>query len=158
MEIRIREALKEDMPDVLRLIQELAEFENEPEEVEVTISELEKAGFGEKPQFHCFLAEVEDEIVGMALTYLRFSTWKGKVVHLEDLIVRESKRGMGVGSALYRRVMEYADDLGVKRVNWEVLDWNEPAIKFYEKTGANLMHSWRPVHMREEALKNYLKE
>ncbi len=157
MEIHIREAQKEDMPQVLELIQELAEFEKEPQEVEVTVAELEAAGFGEHPQFHCFLAEVDGTIVGMALTYLRFSTWKGKVVHLEDLIVRESMRGRGIGSALYRRVLEYAQELGVKRVNWEVLDWNTPAIEFYEKSGATLMHDWRPVHMRGEALDKFLK-
>lgn len=157
MEIHIREAEKKDMPKVLELIQELAEFEKEPQEVEVTVEELESAGFGEKPQFHCFLAETDGEVVGMALTYLRFSTWKGKVVHLEDLIVRESMRGKGIGSALYRRVLEYAKELGVKRVNWEVLDWNTPAIEFYEKSGATLMHDWRPVHMREEALIKFLE-
>lgn len=158
MKIDIRVAQKSDMPQVLRLIQELAEFEKEPDEVELTISDLEEAGFGPEPQFYCFLAEVDGKVVGMALTYLRFSTWKGKVVHLEDLIVRESMRGLGIGTALYKQVLKYAHELGVKRVNWEVLDWNTPAIRFYENSGATLMHSWRPVHMREDALKNYLKE
>lgn len=157
MELLIREARKEDMPAVLQLIKELADFEKEPHEVEVNVAELEEAGFGKQPQFHCFLAEINGEVVGMALTYLRFSTWKGKVVHLEDLIVKESLRNTGIGTALYRKVMEYAQALGVKRVNWEVLDWNKPAIQFYEKSGATIMESWRPVHMRKEALEKYLK-
>lgn len=158
MEVHIRDARKEDMAQVLTLIQELAVFEKEPDAVEVTVAELEEAGFGNTPQFYCFVAEVDGSIVGMALTYLRFSTWKGKVVHLEDLIVTESMRGKGVGTALYKKVLEYAHALGVKRVNWEVLDWNEAAIRFYEKSGATIMDDWRPVHMQEAALKKYVKQ
>lgn len=158
MEIKIRNAEKEDMPQVLELIRELAAFELEPDAVEVTVAELESAGFGENPQFTCFVAEVEGEIIGMALVYFRFSTWKGKTIHLEDLIVKEEMRNRGVGSKLYRRVMEFARQVGVKRVNWEVLDWNEGAIQFYERTGAHVMHDWRPVAMPLEALNKYLEE
>lgn len=164
--MRIREATKEDMPKVLELIQELAIFENEPEAVEITVEVLEKEGLGENSLFTCFVADASagDEqpdqsgIVGLALVYFRFSTWKGRMLHLEDLIVKESERGKGIGEALYRKVMKYAHESGFKRVAWDVLDWNEGAIKFYERSGAKLMTDWRVVHMNEEGLQNYIAE
>lgn len=158
MEITIRNAEKVDMPQVLELIKELAVFEKEPDAVEVSVAELESAGFGSNPQFVCFVAEADGEIVGMALVYFRFSTWKGRTIHLEDLIVKEKMRSKGVGSKLYRRVMEFAREQGVKRVNWEVLEWNEGAIQFYKRTGAQVMHDWRPVAIHIEALNKYLEE
>ena len=158
MKVSVRDARKEDMPKVLELIHDLAVFEKEPEAVEVTLKELEAAGFDGQADFKCFVGEVNKEIVGMALVYFRFSTWKGKIVHLEDLIVKEKMRGKGVGSALYKRVLEYASEQGVKRVNWEVLDWNEDAIKFYERSGAIIKHDWRPVEMNEIALNKFLKK
>ncbi len=157
MKTQIREAKREDMPNVLALIQELADFEKEPEAVEVTISDLEKYGFGSNPSFHCFVAEKGQEITGIALVYFRFSTWKGPVVHLEDLIVSEQHRGTGVGSALYKRVMEYAVTKGVKRVSWEVLDWNTPAIDFYEKSGAKVLRDWHVVQMDQKGLSTFLE-
>ncbi|KAA3625782.1 MAG: GNAT family N-acetyltransferase [Flavobacterium sp.] len=156
MEIIIRNAVREDMSSVLQLIKELAEFEKEPDAVEVTVEELVDAGFGKQKQFDCFVAEVGQKIVGMALVYFRFSTWKGKTVHLEDLIVTENMRGKGVGQTLYRRVLEYAMDQGVKRVNWVVLDWNKPAIEFYERSGATILSNWWQVEMEEPALKAYI--
>ncbi len=156
MEIVIRNAVREDMSSVLQLIKELAEFEKEPNAVEVTRKELEDAGFGDQKQFDCFVAEVEKKIVGMALVYFRFSTWKGRTVHLEDLIVTEKMRGKGVGQALYRRVLKFALDQGVKRVNWVVLDWNKPAIQFYERSGATILSNWWQVEMEEPALKAYI--
>jgi GNAT superfamily N-acetyltransferase len=157
MEIKIRNAEKGDMPQVLELIKELALFEREPNAVEVTVGDLESAGFGDNPQFTCFVAELAGEIIGMALVYFRFSTWKGRTIHLEDLIIKENMRSRGAGSKLYRRVMEFAREKGVKRVNWEVLDWNEGAIQFYERTGAHVMHDWRPVAMHLDALNKYLE-
>ncbi len=158
MEIKIRTAQPTDMKSVLQLIVELAVFEKEPDAVEVTVEELIDAGFGEEKQFECFVAEVEDEIVGMALVYFRFSTWKGRTLHLEDLVVRERMRGKGVGSVLYRKVMEYASEQKVKRVNWMVLDWNKVAIDFYEGTGANVLSNWWQVEMEEQALQEYLEQ
>lgn len=155
--MHIRLATKEDMPQVLELIKELAIFENEPEAVEITVDTLEKEGFGENPLFSCFVAIKDDIIVGAALVYFRFSTWKGKILHLEDLIVKESERGSGIGDALYRRVMEFAFESGFKRVSWDVLDWNLGAIRFYERSGAKLMKDWRVVHMDENGLKNYIE-
>jgi GNAT superfamily N-acetyltransferase len=154
--MKVREALKKDMPQVLELIKELAIFEKEPDAVEVTVQDLEREGFGENPLFTCFVAELDDEIVGAALVYFRFSTWKGRTLHLEDLIVKEAKRGNGIGEALYKKVMQFAFDRGLKRVAWDVLDWNTGAIRFYERSGANVLSTWRVVHMDEKSLKNYI--
>ncbi|CAM3345963.1 GNAT family N-acetyltransferase [Aequorivita lipolytica] len=166
--MKVRKATKEDMPQVLELIKELAIFENEPNAVEVTVTDLQNEGFGENPLFTCFVAELDasaslsdqnsDEIVGAALIYYRFSTWKGRTLHLEDLIVNETHRGKGIGEALYKQVMQFAYDRGLKRVAWDVLDWNKGAIKFYERSGANIMKDWRVVHMDEKGLKNYIKK
>ena len=156
MDVQIRKATKEDMSQVLELIQELATFENEPNAVEVTVDELEQAGFGAQPMFSCFVAVVNDEIVGMALVYFRFSTWKGRTVHLEDLIVRKEMRGKGVGKLLYTAVMEYGYENGVKRVEWIVLNWNSDAIKFYERSGAVFHKDWYLVEMNEMGIRNYL--
>lgn len=152
----IRNATVEDMPQVFKLIHELAIYEKEPEAVEVTIKDLEKDGFGEHPAFHCFVAEVNSKIEGIALIYNRYSTWKGKILHLEDLIVSQAMRGSGIGTALLDEVVKYAHSLGVKRINWEVLDWNESAIAFYEKKGANVMRDWDVVQLSEAGIKNYM--
>ena len=156
MDFYIRKAVKEDSPAILELIQELAEFEKEPEAVEVDTQLLEEEGFGENPLFTCFVAEVAGRIEGMALIYFRFSTWKGRTVHLEDLIVREKMRGTGLGSALYKKVISYAVELGVKRTEWVVLDWNTPAVEFYERSGAKVLRDWNTVQMDEQGMKNYL--
>lgn len=151
MEYTIREAKKEDMPEVLKLIKELAEHENHLEDVEVTIDDLETEGFIEK-NFKCFVADVENKIQGMALVYFRFSTWKGRTVHLEDLIVREAMRGTGLGGALYQEVVKYGHDNGVKRIEWVVSEGNKNAIEFYENTGAEIKESWMTVHMEESGI------
>ena len=156
MEYIIRDARPEDMGQVLELIQELANFEKEPDAVEVTTADLLRDGFGEQPLFHCFVAEVKGTLAGMALVYPRYSTWKGKTIHLEDLIVRESMRGTGLGSALFSRVIEYGSELGVKRIEWAVLDWNDGAIRFYERNGARVLRDWDTVQLDEEGIKTYL--
>ncbi|MEM1257825.1 MAG: GNAT family N-acetyltransferase [Bacteroidota bacterium] len=158
MEIQIRDAQKSDMPRVHGLIKELAVFENEPEAVKVTIADLEKDGFGENPLFHCFVAEVQSKIVGIALIYPRYSTWSGPVVHLEDLIVTGSMRGKGVGSKLLEEVVKYGKKQGVRRISWEVLDWNEPAIRFYENNGAKVLRDWDVVQLNEEGIKTFLNQ
>jgi len=156
MNYSIREAIKNDMPQVLHLIKALAEFEKEPDAVEVTIQDLQKDGFGNNPAFKCFVAQVNNNIEGIALIYNRYSTWKGKAIHLEDLIVNKDFRGYGIGTALLDEVIKYGHALGVKRINWEVLDWNEPAITFYEKKGANVMRDWDVVQLSEIGIKNYI--
>ncbi len=153
----IREALPKDMKDVLRLVKELATFEKEPHAVEVDTENLIKNGFGAQKSFHCFVAEYKNDIVGMALIYQRYSTWKGRVLHLEDLIVTEKMRGTGLGTALLNEVVKYGHMLGVKRISWEVLDWNEPAIKFYESKGARVMRDWDVVQLDENAIQQYLE-
>lgn len=158
MEYLIRNARKEDMGQVLKLVQELADFENEPKAVEVTQADLERDGFGKNKLFHCFVAEVADEIVGIALVYPRYSTWKGPVIHLEDLIVAEKMRGSGLGTALLDEVVKYGHGLGVKRICWEVLDWNDPAIEFYEKKGANVLRDWDVVQLDEKGIENYMED
>jgi GNAT superfamily N-acetyltransferase len=158
MTFNIRKATKTDMPQVLNLIQELAIFEKEPDAVEVTVDDLLQNGFGNHPAFQCFVAEIDDKIEGIALVYQRFSTWKGVVLHLEDLIVSQKSRGSGLGSALLDEVVKYGAELGVKRISWEVLNWNEPAIKFYEHKGADIKRDWNVVHLNEEGIKNYLSK
>jgi GNAT superfamily N-acetyltransferase len=157
MNFSIREGKITDMPSVLELIKELAHFEKEADAVVISVADLEKDGFGNSPLFKTFVAEVDEEIVGMALCYPRYSTWKGPTIHLEDLIVKKNKRGLNIGSALYKKVIEYGHNLGVKRMEWVVLGWNTPAIEFYKKTGAHLLDDWKTVQMDELAIKNYLE-
>lgn len=148
----IRKATKNDMPSVLELIQELATFEKEPDAVVVTVDDLVRDGFSENPLFQCFVAEVDNQIIGMALYYYRFSTWKGKTIHLEDLVVRQNKRGTGAGFALYSAIIEQGKKDKVRRIEWNVLDWNTNAIQFYEKSGAKILLDWRVVHMDENGI------
>ena len=156
MEYAIRDATAEDMPSVLELIKELATFEKEASAVEVTSDDLVHDGFGTDKRFHCFVAEADTNIVGMALIYNRYSTWKGPIIHLEDLVVSETMRGSGLGTALLNEVVKYCADQGVKRISWEVLDWNEPAIDFYERKGAKVLRDWDVVHLDAQGIKNYL--
>jgi len=157
MNFSIREGKITDMPSVLNLIKELAHFEKEADAVVISVADLEKDGFGNAPLFKTFVAEVDEEIVGMALFYPRYSTWKGPTIHLEDLIVKKSKRGLNIGSSLYKKVIEYGYNLGVRRMEWVVLGWNTPAIEFYKKTGAYILDDWKTVQMDELAIKNYLE-
>ena len=157
MNIRIRAGEKADMPSVYRLIQELADFEKEPNAVELTLENLIEDGFGKTALFETFVAEIDKNIVGMALFYPRYSTWKGPSIHLEDLIVDQDKRGLRIGSQLYAKVIEYGYKMGVKRIEWAVLDWNTPAIEFYKKTGATILSDWNTVQMSEKAIKNYVE-
>lgn len=154
--MNIRKGNPEDMKAVLGLIQELAIFEKEPAAVLVTESDLIRDGFGDSPLFHVFVAEVDTEIVGIALYYYRFSTWKGKTIHLEDLIVKNKMRGSGLGMALYSEIMQQAKKDNVRRVEWNVLDWNTPAIKFYENSGAKVFEEWRVVQMDEAGINTFL--
>jgi len=153
--MEIRTGCREDMPAVLELIKELAAFEKEPDAVVVTVDDLIRDGFNEQPLFQTFVAEQEGEIIGMALFYYRYSTWKGKTIHLEDLIVKENRRGTGAGSALYKEVIKFAKQEGVRRVEWVVLDWNTHAIEFYERSGATVLQDWLTVQMHEEGMTQF---
>lgn len=150
----IRKGNPEDMQAVLGLIQELAVFENEPDAVLITVDDLIRDGFGPVPLFHVFVAEVQSEIVGIALYYYRYSTWKGKTIHLEDLVVKDKMRGTGLGYALYSEIIKQGKKDKVRRIEWNVLDWNTPAIEFYEKSGAKILQDWKVAQMSEEAI-NY---
>ncbi len=158
MSFLVREGDLKDAKAIISLIQELAAFEKLPNEVTLTVADIEKDGFSNAPKFKTFVAEQDGSIIGMALFYDRYSTWKGKAIHLEDLIVTESKRKLGVGKALYVAVMKYASDNGYNRVAWDVLDWNLDAIGFYESTGAKVLPDWRVVHMNKQGLKKFVNE
>lgn len=152
----IRKGTPTDMPAVLNLIKELAIFEKEPNAVVINVEDLLRDGFGESPLFHTFVAEVDNQIIGTALYYYRYSTWKGRTIHLEDLIVQEDKRGSGAGFALYSEVIRQGKRDNVRRIEWNVLDWNTPAIKFYEKSGAKILNDWLVAQMDETAISNFL--
>lgn len=156
--MKIRKGTIKDMPRVLELIQELAVFEKQPRAVEVTVEDLERDGFGTQPLFQILVAELDGKIPGIALFYNRYSTWKGKTIHLEDLIVSEKYRGSGIGMKLYKAVMEEAKVQNVRRVEWNVLDWNTPAISFYEKTGAIVFKDWLVAQMDEQGLIAFLEK
>ena len=154
--MNIRTAEPNDVANIHALIQELATFEKEPDAVVITPEDLLRDGFSDAPLFHAFVAEIDQKIVGMALYYYRYSTWKGKTIHLEDLIVKEEFRGKGVGFELYKTIIAQGKKDQVRRIEWNVLDWNQPAIDFYEKSGAKLLKDWRVVQMDESTIATYL--
>ncbi len=165
IQMQIRKGEKKDMKAVLELIQELAIFEKEPNAVDLSVSDLERDGFGDTPLFHTFVAEVnfdengssiDPKIVGIALYYYRYSTWKGKTIHLEDLIVKENSRGSGFGFALFSRIIEQGKIDSVRRIEWSVLDWNVGAINFYKKSGAKIMEDWRMAQLDEKGINEFL--
>lgn len=158
MKYSIRKATLDDMREVLELISQLAVFEKEPNAVEITEEDLKNKGFGRNAEFSCFVAEVDLKVIGIALVYTRFSTWKGTVLHLEDLIVTKKMRGLGVGSALLDKVVSHGAQLGVKRICWEVIDWNTLAIDFYERKGAQVMRDWNVVQLDDKGIKNYISK
>jgi GNAT superfamily N-acetyltransferase len=160
--MNIRKAEPEDMKAVLGLIKELAEFEKEPDAVLVTEADLIRDGFSNNPLFQVLVGEIEGnatqkEIVGIALYYYRFSTWKGKTIHLEDLVVKESMRGTGLGYALYSEIIKQGKKDQVRRVEWNVLNWNKPAIEFYKKSGAKVLDDWMVVQMDEQGINNFVE-
>ena len=157
MDFIVRSGQKEDMQSVLDLITELAVFEKEPNAVEITVEDLLRDGFSENPQFKIFVAEQENSIIGIALFYERYSTWKGKTIHLEDLIVTKEKQKIGAGKALYTAVLKYAYDNNYNRVAWEVIDWNTNAVEFYKSTGATYLNDWSVVQMNKESLAKFIQ-
>ena len=150
--VTIRAAVAADVPVMLQLIRGLAEFERAPDEVAITEAELLRDGFGERPVYECLIAELDGEPVGMALFFPIYSTWKGASIHLEDLFVLPSARGLGIGKALLKRVGAIAAGRGCARLQWDVLDWNQTAIDFYQSLGAKFMDEWRIMRVTGEAL------
>jgi GNAT superfamily N-acetyltransferase len=142
MEIKIRKAVRKDCVRMMELIQELATYEKAPDEVTVSLKHFEESGFGPNPVWWAFVAEAKGVVVGMALYYVRYSTWKGQRMYLEDILVTEDMRGQKIGSLLMDALIVEAKAKGFNGVNWQVLDWNEPAINFYKKYNANFDPEW----------------
>lgn len=141
-DIEIRRGRAADLPAVLGLIKELAEYERAPHEVEVTLEEMQAWSFGHDPIFEFFVAEHNQTVVGIALYYYKYSTWKGKCLFLEDLVITEAYRRYGLGTRLFDAVVQVAREKKVRRMEWQVLEWNEPAINFYKKYNAILDPEW----------------
>ncbi|MBL0234833.1 MAG: GNAT family N-acetyltransferase [Chitinophagaceae bacterium] len=138
----IRRAIKEDCPRLLELVNELAIYEKAPDEVTVTLEHFEASGFGNDPVWWAFVAEENGIVLGFALYYIRYSTWKGQAMYLEDILVTESARGKGIGKLLMEELIREAADKKFNRIIWQVLEWNEPAINFYKKFNANFDPEW----------------
>ena len=152
----IRKARAEDMEAALELIKELAIYEKEPDAVIVTVEDLIRDGYGDDPLFYCYVAVEDGTIVGMALYYYRYSTWKGRTLHLEDLVVKENQRGSGVGFALYSEIIKTGYEDNVQRIEWNVLNWNTPAIEFYRKSGATVLEDWMVAQMSREQIEKFV--
>lgn len=142
MSITLRHALKEDCPTMMELIRELAAYEKAPQEVTVSMEHFTESGFGEKPVWWAIVAEENGKILGLALYYIRYSTWKGQAMYLEDIIVTEKARGRGIGTLLFDRLIQEAKEKKFNRITWQVLEWNEPAIQFYRKYNADFDAEW----------------
>ena len=142
MSITVRKAIKEDCPRLLELIQELAVYEKAPDEVTVTLQHFEESGFGQNPVWWAFVAEENGIVAGFALYYIRYSTWKGQRMYLEDILVTEKSRGKGLGKLLMDRLIEEAREKKLNAIVWQVLEWNEPAINFYKKYNADFDPEW----------------
>jgi GNAT superfamily N-acetyltransferase len=154
----IRPGKKTDLPQVLALVKELALYEKAPHEVTNTVERMELDGFGPNPIYGLFVAEDNDRIVGISIFYWRYSTWKGKRLYLEDIVVTESERGKGTGKLLFDRTMQHTLDENGTGMMWQVLEWNEPAINFYKKYGAKLDDEWTNCTLEAEAIRELLKK
>jgi GNAT superfamily N-acetyltransferase len=154
MSIIIREAIKEDCIRLLELINELAVYEKAPDEVTVSLEEFVNAGFGINPIWKAFVAEYDGIIQGFGLYYIRYSTWKGCRMYLEDLLVTENMRGKGLGKMIFDRLIEEAKEKKFKGITWQVLDWNEPAINFYKKYITEFDSGWINVSLSENQVNN----
>ena len=155
MEVKIRKGQKADLPSVMVLIKKLAEFEKALNEVSVTLEELEEDGFGQHPYYSFIVAENNGEIIGLSFYFIRYSTWKGRFLFLEDFVVKEDYRGQGVGAQLFEETIRIAQQLKVKGMVWQVLDWNEDAIRFYKKYGATIHTEWLNGKLSNEQLNGF---
>lgn len=153
--IHLRVAVKEDCVRLLELVNELAIYEKAPQEVTVTVEEFKEAGFGKRPVWKAYVAEADGLIVGFALYYIRFSTWKGCRMYLEDFIVTEPMRGRGIGKLLFDQLIIEAKEMGFAGMVWQVLDWNEPALNFYAKYNAAIEAGWLNASLSKEQLLTY---
>ena len=142
MKITIRKGVKKDLPCVLKLIKELADYENALNEVTITLKELEKDGFGSNPLYWFLVAEKRNKIIGLSFYFIRYSTWKGKFLFLEDFVIEKQYRNQGVGSALFEETINICKQLKLNGMIWQVLDWNKSAINFYKKYNADINNKW----------------
>lgn len=145
--VHIRLARQEDCAAMMELIRELAVYEKAEHEVSVSLEAFSDAGFGAQPIWTAFVAESEGQIVGLSLFYPRYSTWKGRKLYLEDIVVKESLRGQKIGKELFDQTLIYAKENQYHSLYWQVLDWNEPAINFYKKYGATFDAEWLNAHI-----------
>ena len=153
--INIRKGEKKDLPGVLALVHELAEFEKAPDAVTNTVADMEMDGFGERPVFGFHVAEDNGRIVGMALYFVKYSTWKGRGFYLDDIVVTEKYRSKGIGKRLFDEYVREAKAAGARQLHWQVLDWNKRAIKFYERLHARIEPEWWDCKMDEEEIVKY---
>ena len=142
MNVKIRRALKDDCPRLLELIKELAMYEKAPDEVTISLAYFEKSGFGDAPVWWAFVAEESNVVVGFALYYIRYSTWKGQRMYLEDLMITQTMRRKGIGNLLFERLVAEAKERKLNGIVWQVLEWNEPAIAFYKKYHSKFDNEW----------------
>lgn len=152
MSVIIRIATTKDLPNVYGLIKELAIYENAPHEPTVSLEEFIEDGKGAHPRYRVIVAEQDGELVGIALYYLGYSTWKGNMMYLDDLVVRESHRRSGIGQLLFNALIAAAREHGVNQLRWHVLNWNEPAIRFYKKIDASLDEEWITCKLEKDKL------
>ena len=142
MKLKIRKGVKTDLPSVLKLIKELADYEKAKDQVSITLRELEEDGFGEHPWYWFLVAEKNNKIIGLSFYWIRYSTWKGKFLFLEDFVIKEEYKRQGIGSKLFEETINICKKKKLNGMMWQVLDWNTPAIKFYKKYNADISKEW----------------
>ena len=152
MDIDIRKGVKKDLPQVLALIKELADYEKSLDQVDVTLEQLEKDGFDGHPHYYLLVAEEKGEIIGVCFYFIRYSTWKGKVLFLEDFVVKEEYRRMGIGGMLFEETIKIANKENMDGLHWQVLDWNTPALNFYKKYNASISSTWLNGRLDKEQI------
>ena len=156
MKTTIRKGIKKDLPAVLTLIKELADFENALEQVTITLEDLEKDGFGDHPWFWFLVAEKDNEIVGLSFYWIRYSTWKGKFLFLEDFVIKQEYRRQGLGSRLFEETIKICKELNLNGMSWQVLDWNKSAIDFYKKYNAEISGKWLNGKLTKEQIEKLI--
>jgi len=157
MKTIIRKGIKKDLPSVLKLIKVLADYENASDQVTITLDDLEQDGFGCQPWYWFLVAEKDDEIIGLSFYWIRYSTWKGKFLYLEDFVIKEEYRRYGIGSKLFKETIKICKQLNLNGMIWQVLDWNSPAINFYKKFDAEISKDWLNGKLTKKQIENINK-
>ena len=153
METKIRKGEKSDLSDVLNLIKELADFENAKDQVTITLEDLKRDGFGEHPFYWFLVAEQKNKIVGLSFYWIRYSTWKGKFLFLEDFVIKKEYKRQGIGSKLFEETIKVCEELNLNGMTWQVLDWNTPAINFYKKYNSDISKDWLNGKLTKKQIK-----